>query len=225
MSGKFDGETCPVCGVGTLHDDVRQTVLDYRGERFTADQSGAYCDRCNEGVIYFDPSIEDRWEQFRADVEAKQARELLEIRARLKITQELASKLSGGGHNAFSRYERREVVPVLGVMHLFRLLDNDPSRINELMPKAVTSSPTTAGIMMISFTHKDEDEDAVSWPSMKWGEHVHVGGHIGDWIKLLPGMVHRHASATDIQMIGRATKRLVPRASKVTSLKTRRKQA
>jgi hypothetical protein len=36
------------------------------------------------------------------------------------------ARLTGGGHNAFSRYERGEAAPLPAVINLFRLLDKHP---------------------------------------------------------------------------------------------------
>jgi len=39
---------------------------------------------------------------------------------RLGLSQVAAGRLIGGGHNAFSRYERGEAAPLLAVVNLFR---------------------------------------------------------------------------------------------------------
>jgi len=44
----------------------------------------------------------------------------------------MAAKLTGGGHNAFSRYERGEATPLPAVMNLLRLLDRHPELLKEL---------------------------------------------------------------------------------------------
>ena len=43
-----------------------------------------------------------------------------------------AAKLTGGGHNAFSRYERGEVMPMPSVLNLLKLLDRHPVLLAEL---------------------------------------------------------------------------------------------
>jgi HTH-type transcriptional regulator / antitoxin MqsA len=43
-----------------------------------------------------------------------------------------AARLTGGGHNAFSRYERGEAVPLPAVVNLFRLLDKHPELLKDL---------------------------------------------------------------------------------------------
>lgn len=134
MTGKWNGKTCPVCGEGVLHDGSRTFEANYRGERFIGKQPGAYCDKCEDGITYNDPELEARWEQFRLNINERLRAELASIRARLGLTQEQAGRLSGGGHNAFSRYERGEAVPVAAVINLFRLLDSDPQLLTVLDP-------------------------------------------------------------------------------------------
>jgi hypothetical protein len=40
---------------------------------------------------------------------------------------------TGGGHNAFSRYERGEAAPLPAVINLFRLLDKHPELLKDLV--------------------------------------------------------------------------------------------
>lgn len=149
MAGKWNGKRCSSCGEGTLHDDVRERTHDYRGETFRAAYKGAYCDHCSDGMVYHDSELDDQWEAFCKDVDDSQRRELASIRRRLKLTQEEAAKLSGGGHNAFSRYERGEAQPVMAVIELFRLFDRYPALLEEVRGRAEPGSlyvlPVIAG--------------------------------------------------------------------------------
>ena len=53
--------------------------------------------------------------------------EMKRIRRKLHLSQkEAVLLLSGGGHNAFSRYERGELLPPKALMVLMRLLDRYP---------------------------------------------------------------------------------------------------
>jgi len=63
---------------------------------------------------------------------AAQQAELRRIRHKLKLTQRQAAELTGGGHNAFSRYERGEAQPMPAVINLFRLLDKHPDLLKEV---------------------------------------------------------------------------------------------
>jgi HTH-type transcriptional regulator/antitoxin MqsA len=53
-------------------------------------------------------------------------------RKKLKLTQAQASQLTGGGHNAFSRYETGAATPVAAVINLFSLLEKHPEMLKEL---------------------------------------------------------------------------------------------
>jgi HTH-type transcriptional regulator/antitoxin MqsA len=62
----------------------------------------------------------------------EEAAELAHIWKKLGLTQKEAAMIAGGGHNAFSRYERGVVKPVAAVVNLFRLLDRHPDLLSEL---------------------------------------------------------------------------------------------
>ncbi|HUX68322.1 MAG TPA: type II toxin-antitoxin system MqsA family antitoxin [Terriglobales bacterium] len=59
--------------------------------------------------------------------------EIRRIRRKLGLSQAAAARLTGGGHNAFSRYERGEAVPLPAVVNLFKLLDKHPSLLKDLL--------------------------------------------------------------------------------------------
>ncbi|MDQ3260204.1 MAG: type II toxin-antitoxin system MqsA family antitoxin, partial [Pseudomonadota bacterium] len=46
--------------------------------------------------------------------------------------QRQAARITSGGPNAFSRYERGKARPLPAVTNLFRLLDRHPELLNEL---------------------------------------------------------------------------------------------
>ena len=50
-----------------------------------------------------------------------------------KANQTAAARLTGGGHDAFSRYERGEVAPLPAAVNLFRLLDKHPELLKDLV--------------------------------------------------------------------------------------------
>jgi HTH-type transcriptional regulator/antitoxin MqsA len=64
--------------------------------------------------------------------QARQSKEIRRIRRKLGLSQVAAARLTGGGHNAFSRYERGEATPMPAVVNLFRLLDKHPELLNDL---------------------------------------------------------------------------------------------
>lgn len=119
---RFEGETFVV-----EHDGARQTVSDLSGWR---------CPACGE--VEFDPGSAAAYAQA-GDALVLQARrqrgeELRRIRRKLGLSQIKASALTGGGHNAFSRYERGEAEPMTAVVNLFALLDRHPELLREIEP-------------------------------------------------------------------------------------------
>jgi len=133
MKSKWDGQVCPVCAAGVLHDGSKTVTQDYKGHPYQAQVRGAFCDKCDEAILVYDASEEAAWLAFRNQVDRQAASELESIRKRLKLTQAQAAKLAGGGKNAFSRYERGQAKPVAAVINLFKLLDKHPDLIKELV--------------------------------------------------------------------------------------------
>ena len=137
MASKWNNQTCGLCAQGTLHDASKTVEQQYKGKVFRSSVRGAFCDHCNEGFVEYDESEESAWIAFRNQVDAAQAEELARIRKKLRLTQQEAARLTGGGKNAFSRYERGQAKPVAAVLHLFRLLDKHPDLLGELGELAV----------------------------------------------------------------------------------------
>ena len=132
MASKWNGQPCPLCGLGTLHDGIKTAVQEYKGHRFSSKNHGAFCDQCADGMVQYDAGEEAAWLAFRDKVDATAAAELARIRKKLKLTQLEAARLAGGGKNAFSRYERGHTKPLVAVINLFRLLDRHPELLNDL---------------------------------------------------------------------------------------------
>ena len=98
------------------------------------DLSGWRCENCDE--IEFDAKSAGRYaaagDALVLRNRREQGAEIRRIRKKLGLSQAEAARLTGGGHNAFSRYEKGEVTPVAAVANLFRLLDKNPKRLKEL---------------------------------------------------------------------------------------------
>jgi HTH-type transcriptional regulator/antitoxin MqsA len=132
MASKWNGQSCYLCGAGTLHDGIKTILQKYKGKVFSSETRGAFCDHCTDGFVEFDEKEEAAWLTFRDQVDAAEAAELARIRKKLRLTQVEAAQIAGGGKNAFSRYERGQAKPVAAVVNLFRLLDRHPELLDEL---------------------------------------------------------------------------------------------
>jgi HTH-type transcriptional regulator/antitoxin MqsA len=108
----------------------RSETLSVKGmERRVDDLSGWECHACSDSV--YDPDSSERHAKA-GDELIHAARKMIgtemkRIRRKLHLTQkEAVELLSGGGHNAFSRYERGELLPPKTLVLLMRLLDRYP---------------------------------------------------------------------------------------------------
>ncbi|MCU1749953.1 type II toxin-antitoxin system MqsA family antitoxin [Pseudomonas sp. 6D_7.1_Bac1] len=131
-------QQCFSCGTqdGMQHFDGRSFTIDFRQlTRQVHDISGWECQACSE--IEFDDGSAVRYseasDQLLEDSRQLMAAEMKRIRRKLHLTQKDAVKLlSGGGHNAFSRYERAEIAPPQPLFILMGLLDRHPDLLAEL---------------------------------------------------------------------------------------------
>jgi len=107
------------------HDGVSLAVTGLSGHR---------CGTC--GDVVFDATSAGRYaeagDRLVMDARHRQQKEIKRIRRKLRLTQVEASRLTGGGHNAFSRYERGEATPLPAIVNLLKLLDKHPELLKEL---------------------------------------------------------------------------------------------
>jgi HTH-type transcriptional regulator/antitoxin MqsA len=124
---------------------TRKGVKHFEGETFTIQHagmtetvdglSGWRCGDCGE--VEFDAESARRYaatgDALVLRDREQQRSEIRRIRRKLGLSQAAAARLTGGGHNAFSRYERGETTPLPAVVNLFRLLDKHPELLNDLV--------------------------------------------------------------------------------------------
>lgn len=111
-------------------------VIEHAGTSATVDGlSGWRCAACGE--VEFDVASARRYaaagDALVLSDRERQSKEIRRIRRKLGLSQVAAARLTGGGHNAFSRYERGEAAPLPAVVNLFRLLDKHPELLKDLM--------------------------------------------------------------------------------------------
>lgn len=131
---------CRSCGHhGMVSNEDYQETLSFDGESVTlTGLKGWFCPNCGEGEL--DQESSNQYAVAHDDLihraRAKQRKDIRRIRRKLRLTQADAAKITGGGRNAFSRYERGEASPMPAVMNLLRLLDNHPELLRELRSPA-----------------------------------------------------------------------------------------
>ena len=127
-----------------LNCQDRKGLTRFAGETFTVEYagrkvkvqglSGWRCGACGE--VEFDADSARRYgaagDTLVLRARQQQSKEIRRIRRKLGLSQVAAARLAGGGHNAFSRYERGEVTPLPAIINLFRLLDKHPEMLKEI---------------------------------------------------------------------------------------------
>jgi HTH-type transcriptional regulator/antitoxin MqsA len=126
---------CLNCGQGILRHAVKDVPYEYKGRTTLAPKvAGWHCPNCHE--VEFDTGEGERFagaiKHLAAEIDARESAELARIRKKLKLTRLEAARITGGGPNAFSRYERGKARPLPAVTNLFRLLDRHPELLSEL---------------------------------------------------------------------------------------------
>jgi HTH-type transcriptional regulator/antitoxin MqsA len=126
---------CMSCGFKGMVHETRDLPFVYRGETRTVSAvRGWYCPECGDGEPDDAAAYAQAIDKLAAEVDAWIASDLARIRKRLKLTQQQAARITGGGANAFSRYERGQAKPLAAVVNLFRLLDRHPELLDEVRP-------------------------------------------------------------------------------------------
>ena len=126
---------CLSCGQKEMVYAIRDVPYSYKGhETVISKVKGWLCSHCREvefeageGVLFA-----ETMKQITNEINLLEAAEISRIRKKLKLTQQEAARLTGGGPYAFSRYERGKAKPMPAVINLFKLLDKHPSLLDEL---------------------------------------------------------------------------------------------
>jgi putative zinc finger/helix-turn-helix YgiT family protein len=137
--------TCPDCETGQLGLEVYSDEIIHHGRPLVVEGLECWaCDQCGAEII--------RRDQIRhADkliAEAKRkadgllsGAEIRQIRKSLNLTQHEAATLFGGGANAFSKYERSEVIQSVAMDRLLRLAQWDHNCFDKLQEFAGMQAP------------------------------------------------------------------------------------
>jgi HTH-type transcriptional regulator/antitoxin MqsA len=104
---------CLNCGQGFLRHAIKAVRYEYKGHATVVPKiAGWHCPRYHE--VEFDAGEGERFagaiKRIAAEIDARESAELARIRKKLKLTQLEAARITGGGPNAFSRYEKARPV-------------------------------------------------------------------------------------------------------------------
>ncbi len=125
---------CPETGA-PMRREVRPMTLTYKDESITFDMPGWYCDQSEESIhTGEDMKTSDRMlNRLKARSEGLlDPEEIRRIRKKLRLTQEAAGLVIGGGPRAFQKYESGDLLPSRAISSALVLLDHDPKALTVL---------------------------------------------------------------------------------------------
>ena len=126
---------CPICTTGEIELFSAMDEIEYKGQTLPVEVEYAVCQHCGEEMILpeqikrNDCRTRDAWRKADGLLTGE---EIAAMRKKLGITQQEAAERFGGGANAFSKYERGEVIQSQAMDNLMRLaMEDEPVRVNE----------------------------------------------------------------------------------------------
>jgi HTH-type transcriptional regulator/antitoxin MqsA len=123
--------SCPKTGA-PMHRSVRPMTLTYKEKSISFDMPGWYCDDCEESIhTGKDMKVSDRMlNRLKAHSEGLLTpEEIRRIRKKLRLSQESAGLLIGGGPRAFQKYETGNLLPSRAISSALVLLDHNPEAL------------------------------------------------------------------------------------------------
>ena len=142
---------CPVCEVGAVRETTFAKTISHRGK--TVEVGGlvaSVCQECgelsfeakqirlNQALIAHARKELTDWE--RTHYDRVSSRDIVRLREKMHLSQVQASKVFGGGSNAFSKYERGDVLQSEPMDILMRCAMEVPEAAAWLMSRAMANN-------------------------------------------------------------------------------------
>ena len=138
---------CPICEQSHLEAATHTGNLDHSGQ--TLEVPGLefwQCSSCGADPVYPDQARRNhrRFQDARRKADGLlTGAEIASIRRRHGLTQSEAAKIFGGGTNAFSKYERGDVIQSVAMDRLLRLASADAAALRRLQQLAGVENAQT----------------------------------------------------------------------------------
>lgn len=114
---------CSTCGSSDFEVRIEPDEFQRNDQSYIVDVEYSVCRQCGDIVIFSeqikrnDCVLRDAWRKIDGLLTAQ---EIVALRNKLGLTQQDAAKIFGGGTNAFSKYERSEVIQSVAMDKLMR---------------------------------------------------------------------------------------------------------
>ncbi|MDD2758727.1 MAG: type II toxin-antitoxin system MqsA family antitoxin [Methylomonas sp.] len=152
---------CPICATGELGFFSAMDEIQYKGQALSVKVEYAVCQHCGDEMILpeqikrNDCRTRDAWRKADGLLTGE---EIVSLRTQLGITQQEAAEMFGGGANAFSKYERGEVIQSQAMDNLMRLaMEKQPVDVSEwLRNRAGLINPEQSYSKVVPITAKSK---------------------------------------------------------------------
>ncbi|EDN68476.1 transcriptional regulator protein [Beggiatoa sp. PS] len=130
---------CKLCKSDNISQFNDQEIISYKGTELSVSMEYSICNRCGREFISKQQIINNdaRMRDAKRSLDGLMtSSEIYDARKKLGLTQEQASKVFGGGKNAFSKYERSEVSQSVAMDKLIRICLKHPNVFREMLASA-----------------------------------------------------------------------------------------
>jgi HTH-type transcriptional regulator/antitoxin MqsA len=139
VGNKMINNLCDECGSSDFEVRKEPDTAQRNGQSYTVEMEYSICRQCGDVVLFpeqikrNDCLVRDAWRKIDGLLTAQ---EIVDLRNKLGLTQQDAAKVFGGGINAFSKYERSEVIQSVAMDKLMRLALEMPAVLSQLKQQA-----------------------------------------------------------------------------------------
>ena len=126
-------KACQLCGANAMHHTIKEMEYHYKKHSTVVQQPGEYCDECCESILSPSDLKATRKElaAFKAEIDHLLTPDQIKAARRsLKLNQQEAANICGGGKNAFSRYESGEFLIPRAASNLLSVLTKEKSLLS-----------------------------------------------------------------------------------------------
>ena len=127
-------ELCPICD-GNLLTITKTVQAKYKYTTFNYSQPGTWCSDCGEGFLTpkdLDSSRKEIADNKRVIEHRLISNDIKKFRKKVQLTQKEAGEIFGGGPNAFSKYERGEIIQSKSTDILMKLVSSNKISIEDI---------------------------------------------------------------------------------------------
>jgi len=139
---------CPMCEQAPLQPKTYTGEIEHNAHRLEVHGLEFYCcPECDADPVFPDQARRNhrRFQDARRRVDGLlTGKEIVGIRENLGLTQRQAAELFGGGANAFSKYERGDVIQSVAMDRLIRMVARFPALLGGLAQDAGIELDTLA---------------------------------------------------------------------------------